>query len=263
MVPKPRQICDMAKGAELLVVALWFSGCGKTVLNAKVVRYLRDRSSGSGPTIHFYFDFRSRQNSVEFMLRSLLLQLLDRSSEASGEIERLFRACRSSRREPTRRELLETLRNALAVEGNVYLLFDALDECDRKGIRDLMAALERMHNWDIPNAHFLITSRRDGNVLSVLEDIVPVQYRMEVPQHEVDQDIETWLEQQLSRRGRSGRKLSGWGRSEALREEIRSGLLGKVCGLYDTLILCLPWTAKLNVLPGFFFFFDQAPSPGA
>lgn len=214
-------------------------GCGKTVLNAKAVQYLRKRwTPEGGILLHFYFDFRARQNDVDSMLRSLILQLMDHFRDAFPQIDQLFEAsCGRGARQPTRIELLEVLLLALAINDRdgekVYIVLDALDECDSADSEHLEAALARMHECNLPSAHFLITSRQDGLANSALEDIVSLRYRVLARQIDVDNDIAAWVEEQLSSRGRLGRKLSKWDQHASLKARIQSELLKKASGMYD------------------------------
>lgn len=175
------------------------------------------------------------------MLRSLVSQLIDLSGETFPLIDRLFKSsCGDRARQPSRRELLELLQLGLTAKTNdndkVYILLDALDECDSAEGDHLEAAMAQMHDWNLQGAHFLITSRRDGLANSALGNIVSLQDRVPIRQQEVDGDIRAWVTDQLSPRARLGRKLSKWDQQDSLKTRIQSELLEKASGMYDTLI---------------------------
>lgn len=209
-------------------------GCGKTVLNAKATRHLREQSMQDDEVVvHFYFDFRARQNDLIYMLRSFVLQLADRSDETFSSLFELFeKACKNGTRQPSVQQLLKGLQKALVQFRKAFIVIDALDESESGGTRALESALEEMHSWDLPCAHFLITSRREGNVFTVLENIVPPQYRMEVVAQEVDRDIKVWIQDQLSDRGRLGRKISKWSHAEVFAARIETKLMERASGMY-------------------------------
>lgn len=217
---------------------LWLHGipgCGKTVLNAKVVRYLRERCAQHDEIVlHFYFDFRSHQNDVDFMLRSLILQLTEHSFETSRPIVQLHQtACKDGIRQPSIHQLLKTLRVVLAMFNKVYIVLDALDVVEHVEFLDLDAALQQMHRWSLPNAHFLITSRHVADVYMTLTNMEQMSI-IEVLRQDVDNDIREWVDAQLSNQGRLGRKISRWHGPDMFKNKIRRRLLERASGMYDT-----------------------------
>lgn len=145
----------------------------------------------------------------------------------------LFKStCRNGIKRPNVSHLLEALHRAMTMFRKIYVVLDALDEYESTQDHDLEASLARMHQWNLSNAHFLITSRRDGNVLYALETIVPSPFRMEVVQQEVDTDIHAWIEVQLGSRSRLGRKISGWHQPDVFKQKLQRELTERASGMY-------------------------------
>jgi hypothetical protein len=228
-------------------------GCGKTVLNASAVRDLREQydSLAGHAVIHFYFDFNSQRNSVIDMLRSLLLQLTDKSDAIiHPAIQKLFSSkCRDGTREPRVEDLMMALKEILSshASGAIFILLDALDESTSDGEDELVETLEQMHEWNLECAHVLITSRREGWLIEAFENIVPLEHQMEIEAGNIDNDIKTWLEGQL-REGRLGKRIRKWSDPAGFREMIVAGLMNKASGMYDTLLsLRLVHLADLHI----------------
>lgn len=210
------------------------------MLNAKAIEYLRQRwTPDGGLLVHFYFHFQG-QNDVNYMLRSFLMQLMDSPNETFPQIEQLFESNRGNgARQPSRRELLETLRLALTAKSKVFVVLDALDECNSVEGEHLGEALAQMHEWNLEGAHFLITSRQGGLANSALRNLVSSQNQMPVRQKEVDVDIRVWVEHELSMSRTLGQKLSGWDEPDSLKARIQERLLQNASGMYVTLIILL------------------------
>jgi hypothetical protein len=208
-------------------------GCGKTVLNATAVRDLREKyaSYKDHAVVHFYFDFNdSGRSNLDFMLRSLLLQLNYKLDHLSPETLELYaRDCRNGTIKPDTHQLLKTLKRSLASFASAFILLDGLDEAEADA-DEIYDSLETLHKWDLPCVHTFITSRRESSIFDCLEVIVSSKYIREISSKAVNGDIRTWLGIQL-RSGRVGRKLSKWEQPEVFRKKIEDALMERASGM--------------------------------
>jgi hypothetical protein len=208
-------------------------GCGKTVLNATVVRDLRERYAGhkDHAVIHFYFDCNdSGRNNLDFMLRSLLLQLNDKLDHLSQETSLLHaRDCMNGKLDPDTHQLLCTLKTSLARFASVFILLDGLDESEGDA-EDIYDSIATLHKWKLPCVHTFITSRRESDIFDCLEAIIPKECIFEISSEAVNKDIEIWLDAQLQS-GRVGRKLSKWEQPGAIRKKIKDALMDRASGM--------------------------------
>lgn len=78
---------------------------------------------------------------------------------------------------------------------NVYLIFDALEECPDR--HELLKLLELIHDWGIDTLHVLVTSRTERDIEKGLTRLVS----HEVPMDEslVDGDIRLHVTETLDR----------------------------------------------------------------
>ncbi|KAF8510451.1 hypothetical protein JB92DRAFT_3118991 [Gautieria morchelliformis] len=144
---------------------LWLhgkAGSGKTVLCSTIIRALSGHSK-SNPSIavaFFYFDFRSKDIEPHSLLRALIKQLSLKSTKTFNY------------------ELKSTLEFIIGTfEENVYIIFDALDECpDRHKFLELM---KEIHGWDFDTLHLLATSRDEQDIETTLQDLVSHQVSMD------------------------------------------------------------------------------------
>jgi hypothetical protein len=107
----------------------------------------------------------------------------------------------------------------------VYIVLDALDECAQRA--ELMEMLETMAGWKLSNLHLLVTSRRERDIESTLEEFVDDQSRIGLQSALVDKDIQRYIRQRLA----TDKTLQKW-RKDDVRQEIESVLRDGANGMY-------------------------------
>ncbi|KIK94239.1 hypothetical protein PAXRUDRAFT_828201, partial [Paxillus rubicundulus Ve08.2h10] len=140
---------------------LWISGrpgLGKTVLFSTSVEHVGRHASAQGPRCryaYFYFDgSESGGSGFGILLRSLLDQLCFNQAIPDA-MKRLYGVDSERHPKPKLAQLRTTLAEVVNGFDEVYILIDALDECDSQGeLLDWMASLELT-----PQVHILVTSR--------------------------------------------------------------------------------------------------------
>ncbi|KAF1938815.1 HET-domain-containing protein [Clathrospora elynae] len=217
-------------------------GCGKTILSFTIIEHLLQHCHDDIRivTAYFYFDFDDAQKQdPELMLRSLLCQLLQRSFTIPKGVDALFSSCENGQRKPSLHALLDVTRQVAQEFAHVYVVLDALDECTQRS--ELMDMLEMVARWRLDNLHLLMTSRKERDIESSLENYIKKEDSLCLQRDVVDQDIQRYVQQRL----RDDKGLAKWNKDAAVRQEIEAALMGGARGMFrwaacqlDTLEKC-------------------------
>ncbi|KAF5521492.1 hypothetical protein CGCA056_v006881 [Colletotrichum aenigma] len=162
--------------------SLWLygiPGCGKTIMSSIVVKDLRNTEPYAESFLYFYFDFTdTSKQSLEKAIRSLIAQLYCNSQNVQAPLDSLYSSCKSPSRQPSIDILSTTFEAMVQQIGEVWIVLDALDECQtRTGPRNegLLHWIERVLHSPQLNIHLLITSRPEHDIKSALERFVDDQ----------------------------------------------------------------------------------------
>ncbi|KAI0574012.1 multiple ankyrin repeats single kh domain protein [Pyrenophora tritici-repentis] len=217
-------------------------GCGKTILSSTIIEHLLQncRDDTSMVTAYFYFDFNDTQKQdPELMLRSLLCQFLQRSVVIPKGVDALFLSCENGKRQPSLHALLQVTREAAQEFTHVYVVLDALDECTQRS--ELMDMLETIAEWQLDNLHLLMTSRKERDIESSLEEYIKDEDAVCLQRDVVDEDIQRYVQQRL----RVDKGLAKWNKDASVRQEIEAALMHGARGMFrwavcqlDTLEKC-------------------------
>ncbi|KAJ5056268.1 hypothetical protein J3E72DRAFT_388715 [Bipolaris maydis] len=218
-------------------------GCGKTLLSSTILedvfRYC-DEHPGYA-VAYFYFDFNDIQKqNAERMLRSLVVQLLQKSVDIPSSLDALFSSHDNGKRPPALDSLLKVARDLIEHFPQVYIVLDALDECNQWS--ELMEMLETIASWEIPNLHLIMTSRAEPDIKSTLTSFVDPQNSICLQSNIVDRDIQLYIRQRLS----DDKDLAKWKKDPDIQQEIETALTKGSKGMFrwaacqlDTLGRCL------------------------
>ncbi|KAJ4246841.1 hypothetical protein NW762_013393 [Fusarium torreyae] len=116
-------------------------GAGKTIPSAIVIDQLQKefRDDIDVAIAFIYCDFKQRhEQSVEHLLASLLKQL---ASRRRGSLSSLCECHKRNMTRPSFEEMLKTLHDVAASYKKVFVMIDALDECQSDGIRSKLLEL--------------------------------------------------------------------------------------------------------------------------
>lgn len=105
-------------------------GAGKTILTAIVVNDLQNKfqHDASIGIAYIYFNFRKQEN-VEDVLASLLKQLIQGQSSLPDSVRAVYSFHRNKQTRPTFDEILKVLQSVAATYRRLFIIVDALDEC--------------------------------------------------------------------------------------------------------------------------------------
>lgn len=227
------QNAKFAEWKEGAASRLWLygiPGCGKTILSSTIIEHLLQHchSNNRVVTAYFYFDFNDAQKQdPELMLRSLLCQLLQRSSTIATGVDALFSSCDNGKRQPSLHAILEVSAQVMQQFTHVFIILDALDECTHR--LELMDVLETVAGWQLDNMHLLMTSRKERDIESSLVSFVKEEDTICLQRDVVDKDIQRYVQQRLS----DDKTLAKWNKDATVRQEIEDALIRGARGMYE------------------------------
>ncbi|KAF1928951.1 HET-domain-containing protein, partial [Didymella exigua CBS 183.55] len=236
---------NFSQWKESAASRLWLygiPGCGKTILSSTIIKHLLQHCNDDAGmvTAYFYFDFNDAQKQdPELMLRSLLCQLLQRSSMIPKGVDALFSSSDNGQRQPPLHALLEVIPQVMQQFTHAYIVLDALDECTSRP--ELMDVLETVAGYQLDSVHLLMTSRKERDIESSLEIYIKEEDTICLQRDVVDKDIQRYVQQRLS----NDKSLTKWNKDAAIRQEIEAALMRGARGMFrwafcqlDTLAEC-------------------------
>ena len=212
---------------------LWLHGipgCGKTILSSTIIEDVLYHCSHdhSLAVLYFYFDFNEvEKQQHEKMIRSLIMQLSFRCKDTSRDLQSLFSFCRDGDRPPPLDELLAILQKMIREFKGIYIVLDALDECEDR--EKLLEDIETITGWELENLHILVTSRREKDIEESLDSLVDGTKKICIQSALVNDDIRTYVHKRL----RTDQKLKRWQNRSEVQQEIETVLMSKADGMYD------------------------------
>jgi predicted ATPase len=203
-------------------------GCGKTILSSTVLEDIRQqtRDDPGKALAYFYFDFNDRQKqSSDMLVRSLVAQLTKQCIEVPKSLDKLFLTHDNGYQQPSQTPLLEILHDFIKGFPHVYLIIDALDECEER--EELMNIIATVAAWKVQGLHVLLTSRREGNIKLTLENLIDEQNIVCVQADVVDRDIKLYVREQLA----NNISFRKWRTDDAVRQHIENCLGERARGM--------------------------------
>jgi hypothetical protein len=208
---------------------LWLHGIpgsGKTILSSTIIEdVLRHcHLSPSKVVAYFYFDFNDVQKqSHEKMIRSLVTCLSTQSASTPAALESLFSSKKNGKQQPTARELLVTLQQMIEEFDEVFIILDALDECNNR--QELLADIREMVGWKIEKLHILVTSREEKDIEEWLEPLI--DYKICIQSVLVTDDIRAYVRERIH----TDQRLKRWRKKPEVQQEIETTLMSKADGM--------------------------------
>jgi hypothetical protein len=213
---------------------LWLHGipgCGKTILSSAIIKNL-DSAGAFSPLLYFYFDFNDTgKQKLHSMLCALLSQLYYKNLNTSQEqlLESLYTSHEDGYRQPSTESLCQVLFQILDQFKEVWLVLDALDECDtRKGsstegilswIRETLESKQR-------NIHLLVTSRPETDIAFEIKAFAQECNIVHLQRSLITNDIRAYVRTRLECDG-----FTRWTSKPAILNEIENTLMKKADGM--------------------------------
>ncbi|KAF8528253.1 hypothetical protein JB92DRAFT_3093085, partial [Gautieria morchelliformis] len=211
---------------------LWLhgkAGAGKTILCSTIITDISHHCT-SDPSLavaFFYFDFRSKDIEPPSVLRALIKQLSLKSTKTTATtfnyLAKLYSDKKNGQESPSLEELKSTLKSIIGTfEKNVYIIFDALDECP-DGHR-FLNLIKEIHGWNFDTLRLLATSRYEQDIEKTLRDLVSHEVSMD--EGLVDSDVRLYVSRAL----KDDNKFSKY--SAEKKEEIETTLNDGAHGMF-------------------------------
>ncbi|KAH7070225.1 hypothetical protein FB567DRAFT_633870 [Paraphoma chrysanthemicola] len=197
-------------------------GAGKTVLTSIVVEHLKgqiQRHLPVGVAFLYCEASRSEEQTLHTLVAVLVKQLGDYQGRLHTSVKDLYDACEPSR--PSFEKLVKCLHAVSSGFSRVFILVDALDECDDlHGTRkDLITQLYKLQTECAVNV--LATSRSEIQFTKTFKKSLILEIRAQ------DEDVEQYLEAQLS-------TVSDFARvDQSLRDEIKVKITESIDGMFQ------------------------------
>jgi hypothetical protein len=197
-------------------------GAGKTILTSIIVEDLTTRfhdNRGIG-IAYVYCNFRRQdEQKVDDLLASLLKQLAESQPSLPGSIKDLYDQHKTKRTRPSLKEVSETLQIVTKSYSRVFVIVDALDECQVSNGCQTTFLTEVFSLQTKTRANFFTTSRFLPEITEIFKRSMSLEIRAS------EEDVRIYLESHMS-------KLPTFvGRSSNLQEEIKTGVVKAVDGM--------------------------------
>ncbi len=198
-------------------------GAGKTILTAITINDLTTRFSRDADVgiAYLYCNFRRRDEQKAYdLLASLLKQLSQAQSSLSDSVKLLHEKHQHQRTRPSLDEITKALQSVAATYSRVFIVVDALDECQTSDGSRTRFLAEIFEAQARSGANVFATSRFITEISGRLENPVTLEIRAN------EDDVRQYLDGQMFR-------LPGFVvRSQELQEEIKSCIVKSVQGMY-------------------------------
>jgi hypothetical protein len=138
-------------------------------------------------------------------------------------LAKLYSDKQDGQESPSLEELKSTLKSIIGTfEKNVYIIFDALDECPDR--QQFLKLIKEIHGWSFNTLRLLATSRDEQDIEEALRDLISHQVSMD--EGLIDSDIRVYV----SRKLKDDNKLSKY--SAEKKETIENTLIDGAHGMY-------------------------------
>ena len=189
-------------------------GAGKTVIAAIVVDDLETTFQNNNDVgiAYLFCDIKVQDQKPEDLLANLSKQLVKEGSVPDNVMD-LFNRCKAKRKPPSLEEISKVLSSVISSYSRVFIVVDALDECQAKC---RMKFLERLSPQTETEVNIFATSRFIPEVVKAFEGKASLEIRAS------KEDVEKYLDENLSQLQRS----------KSLQNEIKAEIGKAVDGMY-------------------------------
>ncbi|KAI9931069.1 hypothetical protein MW887_010726 [Aspergillus wentii] len=169
-------------------------GAGKTIITSIVTNNLLKRTSGD-PGIgvaYIYCNFnRKSEQKFDSLLSSLLKQLAQQQKPLHKTVKSLYKRHKAQRTRPSLDEIKNALHSVVGMYSKVFVLVDALDECQQlEGCRRRFL----LELFDLQGKHrikIFATSRPNGEISELFQEAISLEISARV------HDLEIYLDERM------------------------------------------------------------------
>ena len=143
---------------------------------------------------YFYFTFNEpEKQKSEACISSLITQLIAFNIDLPNTLDDLYLRHAERGQQPNIADLLVVLHELVQGFDSIYLILDALDECNAQ--KDLLDTLKAIIGWRIDKTHVLVTSRNEPTISKTLDDIAT--HKICIQSHLIEPDIRAHIHERL------------------------------------------------------------------
>jgi len=154
---------DWAGSPNSKLLLIGNPGSGKTVASSVVIDNVTSASDtmGSLPLVvyHYFHDGHPSQRTIDGMLRSLIKQLLLLQDSIPDQLITFFFDRNEGEPQTNCENLMEFLKVTLRQDREVFIVLDAVGECERDAEADFQRFFKKICGWKLKNLHLFFTSR--------------------------------------------------------------------------------------------------------
>ena len=198
-------------------------GAGKTILTSIVVDNLCNRFHNDATVgiAYVYCNFRRKdEQKIDALLASLLKQLAQSQVSLPGSVKDLYDRHKRKQTRPSSDEILRALQSTAGSYSRVFIIVDALDECQvsdgcRTKLLSEIFSLQAKHG-----ANLFATSRSIPEITEKFQSSIFLEIRASI------EDVRRYLDGCMSQLPECVRN------NHDLQEEIKVGIVKAVDGMY-------------------------------
>ncbi|KAH8658346.1 nucleoside phosphorylase domain-containing protein, partial [Xylariales sp. PMI_506] len=171
-------------------------GAGKTVLTSAVIADLESKFGNERNICitYIYFNYtRQDEQAIEDVLASLVKQLLMAQSPLPKVVHDLYDQHSKKRTRPLADELIQTLQSVIAMFSKVFIVIDALDECQSSNGHRSKFISEMLMLQAKTRANLFVTSRFDAETEQRFKKFPRLEIRAS------DEDIRSYIDDSMAR----------------------------------------------------------------
>lgn len=211
-------------------ILLWLHGipgCGKTILCSSIIEHLTKTITSTQVVLYFYFDFRGIvKQSFRVMIHSLILQLYLKVEDTRAPLNLLYHL--NEHNQPTVKSLCTTFLDMIRQLDRVYVILDALDECQTGSGSQMEALVSWMQDFveRSNNVHLLATSRLEVDIELFLNRVKCTK-TFPIHSRHLSNDIESYVLRKIE----EDRAFERWRSRPDVQNEIKTALIKKANGM--------------------------------
>ncbi|KAF8850333.1 hypothetical protein BDZ45DRAFT_679851 [Acephala macrosclerotiorum] len=230
---------------------LWLNGnagVGKSILCSTVIDHIQQCTAQETNTavVYWYFSFTDKEKqNLSSVLCSFIADICSNRRDTPEELIEAYRRCNFGHQKPDFEALKYMLKSVVDGFENIYLIVDALDECQKaENQREIFLGLlgEIVASWQLQSLHLLVTSRRELDIqesFSSFPDLPCTFANLSVEGRRVERDIMKFLEHRLQHQ-----TFRAW--KPSLKESVKQDLAKKADGMFRLVALQLDALSRIR-----------------
>lgn len=204
-------------GPKETLLCLGIPGAGKTMMAAIVIDHLLKKCSNE--VVYVFCNHNAKEDQSAFsMLSAILKQLVQAHPSTVGPIKRLYELCVYQDITPSLDVVFNVLQSILTRLPTLYIVIDALDECQDGSRGQFLAKLRDLQVGR--DVHVMVTSRSTPDIVDAFGDAIKLEVRAS------DEDMKRFVSDQIFRLPRCIQHDS------TLQEMVREKAVNAADGMY-------------------------------